>query len=53
MGTWTLNQENMYIAFSPAHPLSEKYAQILNQGITRLKQSGEFQRLQQKYQLVL
>ncbi len=47
------DQENIYIAFSPAHPLSEKYAQILNQGITRLKQSGEFQRLQQKYQLVL
>ncbi len=42
---------HVYIAFSPALESSREYARILSQGIRRLRQSGELDRILAKYGL--
>lgn len=41
----------LFIAFSPADPNAEKYAQILSDGVKRLRHSGELARILQRYGL--
>ena len=44
-----LHEENIYIAFSPSNSKSEEYAQVLTQGIDRLRASGELARILATY----
>ncbi|MDH4100221.1 MAG: transporter substrate-binding domain-containing protein [Nitrospirota bacterium] len=41
--------ENVYVAFSPENPGSKEYAEILSKGIRKLKQSGELDKILEKY----
>lgn len=45
------SMNRLYIAFSPADPHAEKYARLLSEGVTRLRQSGELARILQRYGL--
>lgn len=42
---------NIYIAFSPNHPESKKYAAILSQGMLELRKDGRLQKILLKYGL--
>ncbi len=44
-------KENVYIAFSPAIPNSKQYAEILSNGISQMRNSGELQTILSKYGL--
>ena len=44
-----LEADQAYIAFSPAHPRSAEFAEILSKGIAAMKSSGEWKALLQKY----
>ena len=46
-----LNSVPVYIAFSPKHPKSKEYAQILSEGIKELRSSGELATILKKYGL--
>lgn len=39
----------LYIAFSPHNPQSPKYAEMLSQGIIRLRENGELKKILDKY----
>jgi polar amino acid transport system substrate-binding protein len=39
----------LYIAFSPRNPQSSKYAEMLSQGIIRLRENGELKEILDKY----
>lgn len=41
----------VYIAFSPANPKSKEYAQVLSDGIKKMRASGELQKILDKYGL--
>jgi polar amino acid transport system substrate-binding protein len=43
--------EAFYIAFSPANPESQKWAEILSNGIRELRESGRFAEILQRYGL--
>jgi polar amino acid transport system substrate-binding protein len=43
------NADPVYIAFSPANPKSKEYAQLLAEGIARLRASGELAAILTKY----
>lgn len=45
----TPEREDLYIAFSPAHPDSATYADILTKGIAELRASGELARILARY----
>lgn len=45
----TLENNLVYIAFSPALPQSQEYARILTEGIRELRASGEFQKILDRY----
>lgn len=40
---------DLYIGFSPANPKSESYAKLLTEGLRKLKESGEFQKILDSY----
>ena len=42
---------SIYIAFSPNNPDSTKYAEMLSEGITRLRKNGELNKILEKYGL--
>ncbi|MEH6651053.1 MAG: transporter substrate-binding domain-containing protein [Motiliproteus sp.] len=44
-----LHGENIYIAFSPSNPKAEEYAQVLTEGIDRLRASGGLARILAAY----
>lgn len=46
-----LPPQNIYIAFSPKNPKSEQYAKILSHQLLKMINSGEYQKLVQKYTL--
>lgn len=47
-----MNQvDDLYIAFSPKNPNSQKYADLLDKGIKQLKQSGRFQKILKQYEI--
>lgn len=43
--------EKIYIAFSPDHTKSEKYAKILSQGMKKIRKSGKLNKILAKYGL--
>ncbi|MCR8921843.1 transporter substrate-binding domain-containing protein [Dasania sp. GY-MA-18] len=43
------DEEDLYIAFSPARPNSRRYAQVLNEGYERLVASGQLELIMAKY----
>jgi polar amino acid transport system substrate-binding protein len=45
------NDPDLYIAFSPNNPKSAYYAELISKGITELRQSGELQRILERYNL--
>ncbi len=51
VGGVAVKPEKAYIAFSPALPQSEKYAEILSAGIAELRKSGELKQILSKYGL--
>lgn len=42
---------DIFVAFSPAQPESKRYAELLSQGIDRLRQSGQLGQILKKYGL--
>lgn len=52
--TMDANKENdfIYIAFSPAKPKSQKYAQMLSSGIKEMRASGKLQEILDKYYVI-
>ncbi len=45
-------KEKLYIAFSPANPKSKQYAEILSNGIDKMRNSGELKTILKKYGLL-
>ncbi len=45
----TDDKNDIYIAFSPASPLSQTYADQLNEGVAQLRESGRFREIMLKY----
>jgi polar amino acid transport system substrate-binding protein len=48
----TLATKPLYIAFSPRRPTSARFAQLYDEGVARLRASGELQQLLAKYGMV-
>lgn len=47
-----MNQvDDLYVAFSPKNPNSQKYADLLDKGIKQLKQSGRFATILKQYEI--
>lgn len=47
------SSEPLFIAFSPADPNAQRYADILDKGVQALQESGELDQLADKYRIVL
>ncbi len=41
----------LYVAFSPAHPASQKYAEIYDRGLRKLRTSGKLEEMLAKYEM--
>lgn len=46
-----MSVDNVYIAFSPKHPISKHYADILTEGMLKLRESGKLKEILDKYGL--
>lgn len=45
------NDPDLFIAFSPAHPMSKEYAKILDEGMEELRKSGKLKEILSRYGL--
>ena len=50
-GEQSVEENFVYLAFSPANPKSKEYAQILSEGIKAIRASGDLQRILARYGL--